>query len=220
MIKKFTPVLIHVNPHKLDQHTFEPHLWWVVWAAQNLPGGFNRRITFRLKWLLGYAGIFGGNWDLRSQSFTNRIEYIFIHDLFEKLPFYRSSQWYIDAREQLVSSGEFSHKSFQVNSVEQLDELFEKYLIELIASMQSKGYNHEHGADYPQGMIGRNGELIKTAHGTHRLAAAKATNAPGLFPIQVCGVHRLWFNDMKRRFGEDASRDLGKAIQEIEINYR
>lgn len=221
----FRPAVLEVSPHAIEQHTLEPHLSWVVWSAQNLPGAVNRHAVLRLKYLLGRKGVFGGTWDIKSQPFTRRAEYTLIEDLYRSLPEFRQSLWYQQAMETIRRHGVFSHKTEIARDAAQLDALFGGYLVDLLETMRREGYRQREGADLPEAMIGRDGTLIKTAHGTHRLAAAKVTGATGLFPVRVIGAHRLWIASLAAREGYSGPRRMGqevvaRALAEIEARYR
>lgn len=215
----FNPIILHVNPHKLDQHTLEPNLKWAVWSAIHLPESLHRKVVLRLKYLLGRKGVFRGNWDLERQPFSKREEFQLIHDLNESLPNFRQSVWYKKGRETIENGSAFVHKNLTASTTKQLDEIFDDYLVKLLVSMKLEGYHQRVGADVPEGMIGRDGTLIKTAHGTHRLAAAKVVGASGLFPIKVVGVHRLWLSGIPER--SDASRQdvISQSVKNIEEKY-
>jgi len=216
----FPSTILYINPHSLDQHTLEPNLKWVVWSALHLPHFVNRTVVFRLKYLLGRKGVFGGNWDLKRQSFSEREEFRLIDDLNRNLPDFQHSVWYRQGREAIENGGTFVHKNLVARTAQQLDEIFADYLVALLETMKQEGYRHRAGADFPGGMIGRDGTLIKTAHGTHRLAAAKATGASGLFPIKVIGVHRLWLSGLRERSGESRNDMIERALRPIEEQYR
>lgn len=191
-----------------------------MWSALHLPSFVNRTFVFRLKYLLGRKGVFGGDWDLKSQPFSEREEYRLIDDLHQSLPDFRNSLWYRQGRETVENGGTFAHKNLVARTTPELDRIFVEYLVALLEDMKLEGYRHRAGADFPEGMIGRDGTLIKTAHGTHRLAAAKATGAVGLFPIKVIGVHPLWLSSLRQRSGESRSDMIDRALKHIEEQYR
>jgi hypothetical protein len=216
----FRPTVLHISPHVLDQHTLEPNLKWVVWSATHLPHYVNRNFVFRLKHLLGQKGIFGGSWDIKSKPFKEREEFGLIKDLHDSLPNFRQSIWYKRGEQAIENTGQFSHKTLVARNLLQLDEIFEEYLVEMLASMKRDGYRHREGTDFPEGMIGRDGNLIKTAHGTHRLAAAKVVGAPGLFPIRVIGIHRLWLSTLSDGRGDNRTQAIANSLKELEKNYQ
>jgi hypothetical protein len=213
----FRPVVLEVNPHRVELHTLEPHLPWVVWSAQNLPQPVYRHGVLRLKYLLGRRGVYRGTWDLRARPFEQREEYRLVADLYQSLPEYRRSRWYQQGLEVIGAGGVFTHKTEAARDVAELDALFEGYLVDLLETMAREGYRQRPGADLPEAMIGRDGTLIKTAHGTHRLASAKAAGASGLFPLRVIGVHRRWLAALPDGGSEAA---IAAALSEIEARYR
>ncbi|MEQ9258495.1 MAG: hypothetical protein RIG84_05310 [Roseovarius sp.] len=212
--------MIQVDPQKLEQHTLEPNIRWFVWAQINLPRAFNRAVTYRLKYLLGRRGVFGGDWDLRSRPFTEREEFRLVRSLWESLPDYRASAWYAKAREEIAQRGAFSHKGHVARTEAELDALFASELAPLLTSMAEHGYRQREGADLPEAMIGRDGTLIKTSHGTHRLAAAKAVGAAGLFPLHVVGVHRDWLRRVAEQPDMPRAEAVQRAVDDIERRYR
>ena len=216
----FSPTILYISPHALNQHTLEPNLRMVVWSAINLPDYINQKLVLRLKYLLGRKGVFGGSWDIKSQPFSKREEFQLIDDLNLNLSNFKQSTWYGRGQQIIEQGGVFSHKDQVAHNMQQLDEVFEGYLIELLTSMKREGYRHRDGADYPEAMIGRDGTLIKTAHGTHRLAAAVVTGAKGLFPVKVIGVHRLWLSALPEQPGGVRSDEIAHSLKMIEQKYR
>ncbi|WP_276154777.1 MULTISPECIES: hypothetical protein [unclassified Sulfitobacter] len=216
----FSPTVMYINPHALALHTLEPHLKWVVWSAENLPRFANRYFVFRLKGFLARKGVFRGNWDLKSRPFVERDEFQLMADLYESLPDFRQSAWYKRAKQMITTTGRFSHKDCLAHDLVELDQVFEGYLVHLLLTMKSEGYRQREGADYPEAMIGRDGTLIKTAHGTHRLCAAKIVGAPGLFPVKVVGVHREWLSMLLAGSNGNQSEVVSDALREVEQRYR
>jgi hypothetical protein len=141
-------------------------------------------------------------------------------DLYESLPNFRQSIWYKRAEQSISKTGKYSHKNLVARDLLQLDQVFEGYLIDMLISMKKEGYCHREGADFPEAMVGRDGTLIKRAHGTHRLAAAKVVGAPGLFPVKVVGVHRQWVSAVSAGRGSDRSAVIAHALKEVEARYR
>ncbi len=216
----FSSTVLYVNPQALEQHTLDPHLKWVVWSAKNLPGFVNQYFMFRLKGFLARKGVFKGSWDLNSKPFVEREEYRLMKDLHESLPNFQQSIWYKRGAQEIAKTGRFSHKDRVAHDLVQLDRVFEGYLIDILTTMEKEGYRQREGADYPEAMIGRDGTLIKTAHGTHRLAAAKVVGAPGLFPVKVVGVHHEWARSVTTGKGDSRFEMIAHALKEIEQRYR
>jgi hypothetical protein len=216
----FHPTVLYINPQALELHTLEPHLKWVVWSAEHLPRYITHHFVFRLKAFVSRKGVFRGCWDVNSKPFIERDEFRLMKDLHESLPDFRQSIWYKRAAQAISTTGRFSHKGCMAHNLVQLDQVFEGYLIDILASMQKQGYRQREGADYPQAMIGRDGTLIKTAHGTHRLCAAKVVGAPGLFPVKVVGVHREWARSVIAGKSGNRVEMMARALKEIEQRYR
>lgn len=223
MLKKkfsFQPKILYVNPHSINQHALEPNLTWVVWSAVHLPKYVNQKLVFRLKYILGRKGVFGGNWDINSKPFIEREEFRLMNDLKNSLPNFRQSIWYKHGVLAIEKTGRFTHKNLIAFDLLQLDQIFEEYLVQMLLSMKRYGYRQGEGVDFPEGMIGRDGTLIKTAHGTHRLAAAKVSGAQGLFPIKVIGIHRLWLSALLESLEDDPSNVVARSLADIEARYR
>jgi hypothetical protein len=216
----FPPTVLYINPHALELHTLEPHLKWVVWSAVNLPHPVNHYFVFRLKGFLARKGVFRGRWDLKGRPFVEREEFILMKDLQESLPDYRRSIWYRRAAQAISQKGQYAHKELVAHNLAELVQVFKGYLIKILATMKQEGYRQREGADYPEAMIGRDGTLIKTAHGTHRLAAAKVVGATGVFPVKVIGVHRQWLSAVCGDSSCDHSEAVSNALKEIEQRYQ
>lgn len=89
----------------------------------------------------------------------------------------------------------------------------------MLNTMRAEGYHQREGADYPDAMVSRNGEIIKTLHGTHRFAAALATGSEAPFPLRIVGVHRKWWQS-RRGAGYPRSRaGLSSALRQLEKSY-
>ena len=66
---------------------------------------------------------------------------------------------------------------------------FEDYLLSMFDSIRLHGWI-DHAHEYPWGYIARDGNLIKTGSGCHRLAIFKVLDTNHLFPLKIAGVHK------------------------------
>ncbi|WP_422175925.1 hypothetical protein [Aestuariivita sp.] len=145
-----------------------------------------------------------------------REEFLLIADLNSVLSDFRSSLWYAQGRDAIARGQRFSHKDRVATTLPELDEIFSGYLVPLLETMQRDGYVQRPGTDLPEAMIGRDGTLIKTAHGTHRLASAKVCGVTQGFPVKVVGVHRIWLDSLPDKNPDQ----IKSALKQIEAAYQ
>ena len=70
-----------------------------------------------------------------------------------------------------------------------MDNLFSECLIPLINSISTHGWDSEITDEIPTGMIGRDGSIIKSGFGCHRLAIMQSITIESKYPIKIVAIH-------------------------------
>ena len=62
----------------------------------------------------------------------------------------------------------------------------------IIESLKFNGFviDNHNSEDIPKALIGRNGDLIKTGNGCHRLAIIQEFEIDTDYPLQIVGIHK------------------------------
>jgi hypothetical protein len=142
-----------------------------------------------------------------------------VKDLIEHSTGYLKSLWYNDMLRELETVGAVKHKEITLCTVEELNNFFESYVLELVNSMKKNGYMESKCSQIGNVTIGKKGELHKSNAGDHRFITARILGIKCM-PFKVNGVHKEWFNNksiLNRRRGISK---LVSAIREVEEENR
>lgn len=159
------------------------------------------------------AFIWDGSWDQRREDLRIGSRYKLISDL-------------DDNRDQLertvrfkklmarIESGDpwMSHQQgVFLNTPEKIHTYLRIY-IDFLDDMAANGFDPTRGKD-PLGVaISREGRILKTNRGLHRLAMAQRIGLPSI-PVRVRSVHRLWWNRVRQgATGEAALEKVSLAL--------
>ncbi len=185
-------------------------------AAERWPLGLPARLLGRLYRLAKRRLVFAGDWDLQGERISEMPTYRNLEGLYRVMPDYRGCEWYRRALQQIESGIPYHHNiHLQARSQAELDGLFEHHFMPLLSSMASQGYRHQEGADLPDGMVTRHGELLKTERGRHRLAAAQIVGADTLYPLRIVAVHRAWWRGQGKGVAVPPRRNFEAALDEV-----
>lgn len=190
--------VIWIDPQKILLHAAPPGAALARWLQAHNP--LDRITTAPAYALWRKRLVFGGNWDLATDEVQRLRQSRWIADLARHETDYRASHWYRRARAAIERDGIYRHKTLVARDPQTLERLFETDFLPLLDSMRRQGYQPR-GADWPLGVIDRQGRLLKSEKGRHRFAAALVTGV-SRFPLQIAAVHRLW-----------AGRDRGTALE-------
>ena len=181
--------VIWVDPLSINYFQLPPHYWWYSkFQSYPFPGFLNKFSDYlynRLTENIWHSG----SWDLRAEKFREKDWFVLIDDLVKNKNDFKKSNWYLFAKESLSSDGVFKYKKYQVASLLELDSFFSEYLIPLINSISTQGWNTEITDEIPTGMIGRDGSLIKSGFGCHRLAILQSINMNYKYPLRIVSIH-------------------------------
>jgi hypothetical protein len=129
---------------------------------------------------------------IRLGRFRETETYRFLEELWAAGLDYRQVTRYRDFVKRLESGNaiRLRSKRRRMESVADLDDYFQDY-VQLLQSMQARGYIATTATDRITIMIDRDGGILKETKGRHRLAAAQIVGAPWV-PVRISHVHTAW----------------------------
>ena len=134
---------------------------------------------------------YGGNWDLSAIKFQDTDWIKNIRSLKLNYKNYENSNWYKFIKLHILEYGTYKYKKKIIKNDKQLNYFFEIYLKKIIKSLKLNGFKiNVKSKDIPKVLIGRNGKLIKTGNGCHRLAMIQEFSIKCSYPVQIVGVHK------------------------------
>lgn len=185
----FKKKLFWVNPHKLNLFSAPPNWWWYARLDKYLQ---NKILKTTLKKIAMDKLYYNGDWDLNAKLFVNTDWAKNIRSLMPDYNNYKFSLWYKSILCHISTHGFYKYKKNLIVKKEQIDFFFENIIIKLIRSIINNGFivNDENSIDIPKVLISRNGDLIKSGNGCHRLAIIKELNLQHKYPVQIIGIHK------------------------------
>ena len=181
--------IIWVDPLTINYFQLPPHYWWYG-RIQSYPiPAFLKEISYSKYNRLTENIWHSGSWDLKAEKFSEKNWFILISDLVKNKKDFKKSNWYLNAKNSIESTGLFVYKKNQITTLVDLDILFSDYLLPLINSISNNGWDSEISDEIPTGMIGRDGSLIKSGYGCHRLAILQSINKDFKYPMRIVCIH-------------------------------
>ena len=179
--------IIWVNPSSIKFFSPPPNWWWYARLEKRIN---NKKIKSFLKKIAMDKMYYKGNWDINSNLFENSDWIKNIKSLKLNYNNYKNSDWFKNIKFEIYKNGFYKHKDFFLKNEKDVTFFFEDYLKNLIISLQKKGYLvNKNSTDIPKVLIGRDGDLIKTGNGCHRLAIIKEFEIICKYPVQIVGIH-------------------------------
>lgn len=126
------------------------------------------------------------------------------------------SEWFQMLMRELEDTGLARHKLLTFRSREDIIKFLESYVIGLIKTLESTGYDETISADTGTAFIDREGRLMKSDQGNHRFAAARILGVPEV-PLEILGVHEAFF---KQVTGKKGFSELCTLLQKVEAEHR
>jgi hypothetical protein len=210
-------LVLWINPQKVDYHVGTK--WPNVMDLTRKIRRIGRRVPFGRKPSAMINKII-----LRYEFFTisekcyrervaieNMEKYKKVEDFIENKYDIDNSIWYRGALKDLQVKGYASHKKTRLFSKEEIDDFFHNYVMDLVKSMESKGYDDSKSKDVGVALIGSDGAIHKTDSGTHRFYVARILGVAPV-PVKIGGVHKEWFD---RHVA--SSRQLDKLVMELKV---
>lgn len=194
--------IIWVNPFLLKLFSAPPNWWWYARIEKRLKNKIAKKMLEKIA--MGKL-FYGGDWDLTATLFNESDWIKNIRSLRLNYKNYKNCSWYKLIKSEIYSNGFFKYKNKIIKNDEDLKFFFENYLEEMITSLKMNGFivSDNHSEDIPKALIGRNGDLIKTGNGCHRLAIIQEFEIKCNYPIQIVGIHKeLKINGVKVGFSQ------------------
>lgn len=178
-----------IDPRFIKLFSAPPNWWWYARLDKRIQ---NKAIKEFIRNIAMGKVYYGGSWDIKSIPFEKTDWVQKIKDFFSNIKNFQESHWYISMANQINRQGFCYHKNLKIISISELDSFFESHILELIKSLTKNGYLLEDTSsnDVPKVLIGRNGELIKSGNGCHRLAIMQKLDLNFKFPIQIIAIHK------------------------------
>ena len=189
--------IIWVNPFKIKSFSAPPNWWWYARLEKRISNKFAK--NFIKKIAMGRL-FYGGNWDLSATLFNETDWIKNIKSLKLNYKNFRNSEWYQSIKSEILKYGFYKYKNNFLRDEKDIDLLFEKYFKEIIESLKLNGFTLQENfsQDIPKVLLGRNGKLIKTGNGCHRLAIIQEFEIKCKYPTQIVGIHKkLKINGVK-----------------------
>jgi len=146
-------------------------------------------------------------------------KYIKIKNFITNLEDVEASDWYADLMVQIQQNAMARHKKILMKNKKEVLSFLNHYVVDLIQSMRSAGYNTEKAQDYSTVLIGPSGELHKSGSGNHRFMVAKLVGVKR-YPVKVMGVHQTFLqkNNLNIRDVDFVNR-FREILFQIEREY-
>jgi len=204
--------ILKINPHLINDYSLPPNWWWFRALDKRIKNIYIKKYLSNLA--LGKM-YYGGNWDLKAKPFDKTHWYLRINDLKDNLNNFEASLWYQLIVKEINLKGYYLHKKIKISNKAETIYFFENYVMNLINSLKDKKFIQDKTDDVPHILIGRNGELIKSGHGCHRLAIIKVFEVKCEFPIQIIGIHKKFSLESKLK-----TNNLEDIHSYVTDNYR
>lgn len=212
------PIFLNVDPAEIKLYNLEPQrIYKNYWLTeknfyQSLTSSFHDKDLF-LKRLY----LMPGQWDKTETLFRDYPTYQYMKDLYDNNFDYLKTRRYRELIDKIETGEVIEHKHFKMRSKEDVVEDYFKRYIGIFKSMEEKGYlpNKNNPGLVA---IGRNGELIKTSRGRHRLSIAQLLGVKSVM-VKVEFIHPEWM--MKHYQGDQLSVEvLQNALKDIQSEHR
>ena len=189
--------IIWVSPNSIKLFSVPPNWWWYARIEKRL----NNEILKKLIKKVALGKLFyGGDWDLQTTLFKNSDWIKNIRSLRLNYKNYQNCKWHNLIKHEIDKKGNYRYKNLFLKNDKDIEYFFEEYIEAIIESLKFNGFilNNLNSEDVPKALIGRNGDLIKTGNGCHRLAIIQEFEIDTDYPIQIVGIHKkLEINGVK-----------------------
>lgn len=188
-IRSFKNKIIWINPSEIKYFSPPPNWWWYARLEKRIK---NIKIKKILENFAMGDLFYSGNWDLGATQFSESDWVKNIKTISPDYNSYKLSSWYQLILKQINEKGFYKHKDIILKTRFEIDNFFENYLGGIIISLKKNGFiiDDKNSNDIPKILIGRNGELIKSGNGCHRLAIIQEFELKCKFPTQIIGIHK------------------------------
>lgn len=118
--------------------------------------------------------------------------YLLLEDLIAHRNALEESLWHKQLCQNLEKNGLAIHKKIVLRSRSEIDAFFRGYVLGLVDSLATTGYDPAQASDTGGALIGADGDIHKADSGNHRFCAARIVGCPKV-PVRITGVHEDWF---------------------------
>ncbi|WP_027339413.1 hypothetical protein [Halonatronum saccharophilum] len=213
------PLVINVNPGKVDLYSTKPHSHFKKRCKKISWGKSLKNFLLDKEELIRQLYFISGDWDLKASSYRDYETYKYMKEIYESDD-YTQTQRYKDLMEVIDKGEKFKHKGPKMKTKEDVRERYFKRYLKVFKSMEENGYLPGKAIDIGFAAIGRNGEVIKMQRGRHRLAIAKLVGVESI-PLKVIYIHPKWVEKEAIGIrGEFSLEGLGRALNKVEGDYR
>ena len=131
-----------------------------------------------------------------------------------------NSRWWTFHLQELKESGQTTVKGRTLRAESELRSHLRSYLIPLMESIQTKGWDEELAASGPGGAaISSDGELMKAESANHRFFLARAMGRAGV-PLRIRLVHSEWLADcVEKTGGAPWAAALQQGLRNVEAKH-
>ena len=199
--------ILHINPHLINNYSLGPNWWWFSPINKRIS---NIAIKEYLERIAMGRTYYGGNWDLKSINFKKTHWFLIVDDFKRNINKIDNSIWYKSIMKEINLKGFYFHKKIEIKNQEEVFLFFKNYVISLIESLKEKKFIKDNNEDIPTVYVSRNGELIKSGHGCHRLAIIKSFEIKCDYPIRIAGIHKKFI--LNKKFKKDNLEDIYNYI--------
>jgi hypothetical protein len=145
-------------------------------------------------------------------------------DVFENRKNLKASQTYEKIANRIEVHGFYKHKSYIVQSSNEIEDCIKACFLDILLSMDQFGYLENKKSDFATGGIGsafidRDGTILKSIGATHRFAAAKVVGLESLFPLRIIGTHADWLQSHGIRGARDM-KTFARQLRLAELDNR
>ena len=159
---------------------------------------------------------------IRSEAYRDAVDistlpkYLKVKDFIENIKHYEKSIWFNELVTELHAFGFAKHKKILMHDEEGIHEFVNSYLIPLITTMESNGYDLKQNREIGAVLINSDGSLHKAGSANHRFFAARVLGLSS-FPVFVSGVHEDWY--LEKIGNKRNLKLLGSRLLEVEEEY-
>lgn len=182
------------------------------------PESLNRMAVFpsgRVRRSMANRFIWDGDWDRGGLSFKSIDRFVLMTDIWSNKADLRNSRRYAELADMIKRGRPYTEfnrnrMGIYLNTESKVLRYLEIYL-EFMTQLQAHGYDSSLEKDPVCAAIDREGGLIKTSKGLHRLAMAQVLGMKSI-PVRIRGVHREWWS---KTAGNETDRNM-KIIRSTE----
>jgi len=161
--------------------------------------------------------IWDGDWDIETTTFKNTFRFRLLSDIWRHRENLKQSEYYQEFTEMLKERTPYKsyntyHRGVYLDSEEKIYKFLQIYLI-FMKQMQEFGYDETLTNDPLYVAVTRNGALLKTVKGLHRLAMAQIVGLDKI-PVRIMGIHRIWWDANTKGLKRQKDR-IPKALEHL-----